>query len=167
MARALLIAGALALPACGAEQPCPEPPACPEPVPVASAAPLNAAAALAAPPGTPLGVWRVSWDRSESGWKPPKFHGVLVVGQEQFALSWEQSSCRPVIQRLEVEGARLEVEYHCEGHEHLSVIKAEVDEGRLWGRMKTLDAKGDGVPWSPLTGTRVVAAQDARLEPGG
>ncbi len=164
MIRALLIAASIAFTACGGEPECPEPPACPEPEPCESTQPLNATGALAAPPETPLGVWLVTWDRSATGWTPEKFTGVLVVGQEQVGLDWRQSTCQPVLHRLMVEGARVELEYSCEGGKSRNTIKAEVEDGGLWGRMKAELPDGKGVPWSPISGVRVGSARALRVE---
>jgi len=112
---------------------------------------------------SPIGVWMVTWDRTSTGWKPAQFTGTLVVTENAMGLDWRQSSGEPILRELQIEGNELVIHYGWEGSDGSSVIKAEVEDGGLWGRMKTEGADGKGVPWSPLSGVRVSPAIDGRI----
>lgn len=103
----------------------------------------------------PVGIWSVVWDRSRTDWTPSLFHGTLVITENSVGLDWLEAAGTPQLWSLALERDRLQIVLTA-GDNHRMVIKGEVEDGvYLLGHMKSENADGPGVPWTPLTGTRV------------
>ena len=106
---------------------------------------------------TVVGVWNVVWDRSATGWSPPRFHGTLVVNPDgTVGVDFLESTGDPELRRLQVDRERFLVEWTWPTEPGaLTVIDGRVDGEELVGQMKSTDSDGRGVPWSPFHGRRV------------
>jgi hypothetical protein len=125
--------------------------ACVEPTPIEAGASI-------------VGVWNVVWDRSATGWTPPRFHGSLVVNADgTVGVDWHEGTGDPSLRRLEVDGERFLMEWSWPTRPGaLTVLDGRVEGEELIAQMKSTDSDGRGVPWSPLHGRRVPILEMAR-----
>ena len=118
--------------------------------------------------GDPVGSWHVVWDRSATGWSPPKFNGVLVLERDSMALTFQESSGAFEVDTIHIDGSTFDIsarsvatvprevlEASGEGTgPHPVEIRGFVDGDRLLGYMRSGDPAGKRVPWAPLQGKR-------------
>ena len=125
-------------------------------------------AAIAADSGDPVGSWYVVWDRSATGWSPPKFNGVLVLERDSMALTFQESSSTYEVDAIHIDGTTFDIvarsvatvppevlEARGEGKGPWPLeIRGFVEGDRLLGYMRSGDPAGKHVPWAPFQGKR-------------
>ena len=118
--------------------------------------------------GDPVGSWYVVWDRSATGWSPPKFNGVLVLERDSMALTFQESSSAFEVDAIHIDGATFDIVARSAATVPPEVLEARgeatgphpveirgfVDGDRLLGYMRSGDLAGKHVPWAPLQGKR-------------
>lgn len=105
----------------------------------------------------PVGTWNVVWDRSSTGWRPPLFHGTLVIGEDgTVGVDWLESTDDPELRLLEIDGHRFRIEWTWPSSPSgLTVVEGAIHGEELVGQITGSDGKGKEVPWSPVHGRRV------------
>jgi hypothetical protein len=101
-----------------------------------------------------VGVWSVTWDRSDTGWSPTHFHGTLVITADQeIGLQWTESFTVPRLVSVHMEGDTVTIKMQWDPASS-TTIRGIIDGDAFLGHMKSTSSEGS-IPWSPFTGERV------------
>lgn len=105
----------------------------------------------------PTGAWQVRWDRTFAGWQPAIFSGKLVIRRNADAwdahLQFRESSWRPKLQSLRVDGDVLEMSFLVREGQRDEVLQVvgHLRADRFIGEMR-----GGPIAWTPISGRRIV-----------
>ena len=132
-------------------------------------------------PGDPTGAWYVVWDRSSTGWRPPTFNGVMVLGVDSAALDFQESSGTYTLDSVKVDGSNFELVARIQkwtpppdAAENVKAasavdtvvsIRGFVEEDKLYGYMEMIGAPGHQVSWTPFSGKRAMLTSPPAVMP--